>query len=97
MSLLVWTPRGWEDYLYWQSQDKKTCRRVNALINTALRTPFEIAEYSLEISSSQGVALYPEHGNTEAELAKCADLAMYQAKNAGRNQVCLYTPNLSSK
>ena len=41
MALLVWTPKGWEDYLYWQVQDKKTCRRVNALINTALRTPFE--------------------------------------------------------
>ncbi len=41
MALLVWTPKGWEDYLYWQGQDKKTSRRINALINAALRTPFE--------------------------------------------------------
>ena len=80
-----------------QVRDAACAVLVAEKIHAALRTPFEIAEYSLEISSSQGVALYPEHGNTEAELAKCADLAMYQAKNAGRNQVCLYTPNLSSK
>lgn len=40
MALLVWTPKAWEDYLYWQGQDKKTCRRINILINAALRTPF---------------------------------------------------------
>ena len=41
MPLLTWTSRAWEDYLYWQSHDKKKCGRVNLLINTALRTPFE--------------------------------------------------------
>ena len=40
MALLGWTPKGWEDYLYRQGQDKKTCRRIDTLINTALRTPF---------------------------------------------------------
>ncbi|GHV24436.1 Txe/YoeB family addiction module toxin [Spirochaetia bacterium] len=28
----LWTDEGWEDYLYWQSQDKKTLRRINALL-----------------------------------------------------------------
>ena len=28
----LWTDRAWEDYLYWQTQDKKTLRRVNELI-----------------------------------------------------------------
>ena len=27
-----WTDAAWEDYLYWQAQDKKTLRRINALI-----------------------------------------------------------------
>lgn len=30
--LLAWTDNGWEDYLYWQQQDKKTLKRVNRLI-----------------------------------------------------------------
>jgi toxin YoeB len=37
---LVWTAAAWEDYLYWQGQDRKTLRRVNALITDALRSPF---------------------------------------------------------
>jgi toxin YoeB len=32
-------PEGWDDYLYWQSQDKRTLRRINALIQAALREP----------------------------------------------------------
>jgi toxin YoeB len=37
---LVWTAAAWNDYLYWQGQDRKTLRRVNALIADALRSPF---------------------------------------------------------
>ena len=37
---LVFTPRGWEDYLYWQSADGGTLRRINRLIEAALREPF---------------------------------------------------------
>lgn len=28
----LWTDQGWEDYLYWQGQDKKTLKRVNELV-----------------------------------------------------------------
>ncbi len=41
MPLLTWTPKAWEDYLYWQEHDKKKCRRVNMLIAAVLRSPFE--------------------------------------------------------
>ncbi|NOR81140.1 MAG: Txe/YoeB family addiction module toxin, partial [Methyloprofundus sp.] len=29
---LAWTDEAWSDYLYWQTQDKKTLRRINKLI-----------------------------------------------------------------
>ena len=32
---------GWEDYLYWQTQDKKTLKRINKLIDSILRDPFK--------------------------------------------------------
>ena len=32
MSEKIWSDDAWEDYLYWQQQDKKTLRRINALI-----------------------------------------------------------------
>lgn len=38
---LLWEDRAWEDYLYWQTQDKKTLKRINALISEMRRTPFE--------------------------------------------------------
>ncbi len=40
--LLTWTPEAWEDYLHWQTQDRKTLRRINQLIADVLRDdPFE--------------------------------------------------------
>lgn len=38
---LPWTLAAWEDYTYWQGQDKKTLRRINALIKDTLRHPFD--------------------------------------------------------
>ena len=39
---LAWTAEGWDDYLYWQTQDRKTLKRINLLIADTLRDdPFE--------------------------------------------------------
>jgi len=38
---LRFTPSAWADYVWWQSQDRKTLKRINALIESALRTPFD--------------------------------------------------------
>ena len=36
---LVFTPQGWEDYTYWLSADRATPKRINRLIDDALRDP----------------------------------------------------------
>ena len=41
MNRLLFTPSAWDDYLYWQNQDKKTLKRINMLIQSIMRTPFE--------------------------------------------------------
>ncbi len=38
---LLWEDRGWDDYLYWQTQDKKTLKKINKLIKEAQRNPYE--------------------------------------------------------
>lgn len=38
---LVFSEQAWADYLYWQTQDKKTLERINTLIKECSRTPFE--------------------------------------------------------
>ena len=38
---LASTDEAWNDYLYWQGQDKKTLKRINKLIEATIRLPFE--------------------------------------------------------
>ena len=38
--ILVWTDEAWEGYIYWQSQDRKTLKRINKLIAATKREPF---------------------------------------------------------
>ena len=38
---LTWSSSSWEDYLYWHKVDKKIAIRINKLIKSCLRTPFE--------------------------------------------------------
>ena len=38
---LAWSDEAWKDYIYWQTQDKKTLKRINKLINDTMRQPFE--------------------------------------------------------
>lgn len=37
---LAFDPNGWEDCVYWQTQDRKTLKRINQLIADVLRDPF---------------------------------------------------------
>jgi toxin YoeB len=37
---LAWTDKAWADYVYWQTQDRRTLKRINRLLDEARRTPF---------------------------------------------------------
>lgn len=41
MPNISFSEKAWEDYIYWQSQDKKTLKRINALLKDTSRSPFE--------------------------------------------------------
>ena len=60
-------------------------------IHRALAQPFELPEYGrLSISSCIGIALYPDHGESELILLRNADCSMYNAKLQGRNRVRVF-------
>ncbi|MFA6921900.1 MAG: CHASE domain-containing protein [Gallionella sp.] len=63
-------------------------------IRHSLNQPFELVNRTLNISSSTGVVIYPEHGSDEKQLIKNADTAMYCAKAAGRDCVKIYHPEI---
>lgn len=60
-------------------------------IRAALELPFVTDDgLALDISSSIGVAFYPDHADSAGELLRFGDEAMYQAKTKGRNNVVVY-------
>ncbi|PSR17444.1 hypothetical protein C8255_12640 [filamentous cyanobacterium CCP3] len=67
---------------------RSTCDRLIAILQPA----FEINQYTLHISTSMGVAFYPDHGSDPKILLRHADQALYQAKQQGRNTYCFYSP-----
>ncbi|WP_374439199.1 putative bifunctional diguanylate cyclase/phosphodiesterase [Pseudomonas panipatensis] len=65
--------------------DENDVGRLCQDVGQVLRQPLSAAGVQLEISASIGVASYPEHGESPADLLRCADIAMYQAKNSRRD------------
>lgn len=76
-------------------ETEQDAMRVAEKILHALVQPFELAGHSIHISSSIGVAVYPEHGKNDKLLIKNADIAMYHAKSGGRNNAKLYQPDMA--
>ncbi|EPR40233.1 diguanylate cyclase/phosphodiesterase with PAS/PAC sensor(s) [Desulfovibrio sp. X2] len=70
---------------------------VGERILEALRRPFTVKHHELFITASIGITLYPEDGDTPETLLKNADLAMYRAKEQGRNSCQLFTPAMNER
>ena len=60
-------------------------------------SPIQIRGQNLYTSVSIGLALYPQHGMDEVTLMQSADIALYQAKEKGRNQVQLFDAEMNTR
>jgi predicted signal transduction protein with EAL and GGDEF domain len=60
-----------------------------------LRKPLHVVNRELFVTASVGVSLYPDDGGDAETLVKNADIAMYRAKEQGRDQCQLYTPAMN--
>jgi diguanylate cyclase (GGDEF)-like protein/PAS domain S-box-containing protein len=63
----------------------------------SLRGEFRVGEHRLTVSISIGVSVYPDDGHTAVQLLRNADMAMYRAKDAGRNQFQYYETGMNVK
>jgi len=59
--------------------------------------PFEILGHESFISTSLGLSIYPQDGDTPDTLLKCADMALYRVKDEGRNSFSFYDPEMNAK
>lgn len=75
----------------------KTAKAVASKIIEALDKPFNINGQELRISTSIGIAIYPQDGKDTEILLKNADTAMYHAKNCGRNNYQYYDFLMNAK
>jgi len=71
--------------------------KVARKILRAIREPVHIGVHELYISTSIGIALYPNDGEDAESLLKNADTAMYRAKENGKNNYQLYTAAMNAK
>jgi diguanylate cyclase (GGDEF)-like protein len=62
----------------------------------AFRKPFIIDSQLLSVTTSIGVAIYPEDGEDSDSLVKRSDIAMYYAKRKGRNNYCRYSSEMEN-
>ena len=77
-------------------RDAEHVRDVGERILGLVSEPFLLDEYEQYISTSIGIAVYPEDGRDDQTLIKNADIAMYRAKDRGRNGYYFYNPTLEA-
>jgi len=65
---------------------------ANKLLYALTQVEYTINEQPHPVSFSIGVAVYPQHGQTQQELLANADLAMYHAKKTGRSRYHVFSP-----
>jgi diguanylate cyclase (GGDEF)-like protein len=66
-------------------------------ISKLIAEPFLLPGHRVEIGTSIGIAMAPEHGSDQEQLLKKADLAMYRSKSAGRNCYTLYDEAMTAE
>ena len=82
---------GDEFVLLLPDTDVETAHIIAGRICDALKNPINVeGKAPLHISASIGFCFYPEHGQSENELLRCADMAMYMVKKQGRNGYKVY-------
>ncbi|MBO0757738.1 MAG: EAL domain-containing protein, partial [Bradyrhizobiaceae bacterium] len=79
------------------SRQKEGAITLANRIRDRLVAPYDLAGHRVIVGTSIGIVLVPAHGTQFDQLMKYADLALYRAKSAGRNQWCFFERALEEK
>jgi diguanylate cyclase (GGDEF)-like protein/PAS domain S-box-containing protein len=89
---------GGDEFAIVQDSENNQREAASALANRVIEIvsrPFKIEGNEVNIATSVGIALGPEHATNSDRLMKMADLALYRAKSAGRNGYRFFDPEMS--
>lgn len=65
---------------------------VDTCVFRCLSEPVKLVGRQFEVGVSVGASMYPQHGEDLSDLKRSADIAMYRAKEAGKNRLAIYDP-----
>jgi diguanylate cyclase (GGDEF)-like protein/PAS domain S-box-containing protein len=90
---------GGDEFTIMQSEivSAEDAARLARRVIDSICLPFQIDNRELYLTTSVGIAIFPEDGDDPEVLVKNADIAMYRAKDLGRNSYQLYTPSMNAK
>jgi diguanylate cyclase (GGDEF)-like protein len=75
--------------------EQRELEDVALRVMNAIRKKVKYRGHAIETSISIGIACFPNHANTWAEVFRAADLALYRAKQAGRNRAVIFDQSMS--
>jgi len=78
-------------------RDPEDAAHVAGRILTSLSTPMEIRGNDLHVGASIGITISPTDGGDPGKLMQNAEMAMYRAKDAGRNNFTFFTEDLGNR
>lgn len=89
---------GGDEFIVLASQtSQSSLEAVASRILTRLRQPFRIGLIEVYTGCSVGIAMAPQHGEDSGNLIRNADTAMYTAKEGGRGQFCVFSPEMNER
>jgi len=91
---------GGDEFLLISNYDTeglKSAARLARRVIDIFNKPFLIEKNEIYVSTSVGISIYPDDGDEIEVLVKNADVAMYRAKEKGKNQFKLYTERMNQK
>lgn len=77
--------------------DRVTAQNIASDIAECFQAPIEVGSHNLSVTTSIGVAVAPQDGRDMDELMQHADLALYEAKQRGRNQAVTFTWSMKER
>lgn len=80
-----------------QTRHATDAAEVASKFTAVLAEPVQVEGYSLHVTTSIGISLFPEDGDSAEIIVKNADTAMYRSKDRGRNQFTFFSADMNAR